>query len=92
MLSESIRLARLTKATIPTRRLSSIAQNDHKTFHIPVIDFSRFREAHAKSEKKDTADRIVSAFKDSGFVYLSGHGIPLSASESLSRMIHLPAD
>ncbi|KAJ3883937.1 hypothetical protein F5051DRAFT_316838 [Lentinula edodes] len=44
-------------------------------FRIPVIDFSRFREAQSLAEKKETANEIVSAFKNSGFIYVSNHGI-----------------
>jgi hypothetical protein len=43
---------------------------------IPVIDFSKFRTARSAEEKKTTADEIVGAFKDSGFIYVSNHGIP----------------
>ncbi|KAG6878590.1 hypothetical protein C0993_003045 [Termitomyces sp. T159_Od127] len=43
---------------------------------IPVIDFTKFNEAAKQSERKHVADMIVSAFKESGFIYLSGHGIP----------------
>lgn len=43
---------------------------------IPVIDFSKFRAARSPEERKATADEIVGAFKDSGFVYVSNHGIP----------------
>ncbi|KAJ3899847.1 hypothetical protein F5879DRAFT_1004957 [Lentinula edodes] len=46
------------------------------SFRIPVIDFSRFREARSLAEKKETANEIVSAFKNSGFIYVSNHGIP----------------
>lgn len=45
-------------------------------FRIPVIDFSKFRAAKSDIEKKNTANEIVSAFKDSGFIYVSNHGIP----------------
>lgn len=44
--------------------------------NIPVIDFSGYRSAGSVSERRKTADTIVNAFKDSGFVYLKGHGIP----------------
>ncbi|KAF8897759.1 hypothetical protein BD779DRAFT_1608274 [Infundibulicybe gibba] len=60
---------------LPERGLASTVQNA-KSFHIPVIDFARFRTARSSSEKKQTANEIVSAFKESGFIYLGGHGIP----------------
>ena len=46
------------------------------SFSIPVVDFSGFRETASSERKQDVATKIVSAFKESGFVYLSGHGIP----------------
>ena len=54
------------------RFLSSVSNG---SFSIPIVDFSRFREA-ASIERKRVSTEIVSAFKESGFVYLSGHGIP----------------
>ncbi|KAG5648859.1 hypothetical protein DXG03_000208 [Asterophora parasitica] len=39
-------------------------------------------EAARQSERKDTADQIVSAFKESGFIYLTGHGIPSSTIQN----------
>ena len=44
--------------------------------HIPVIDFSNFLRARSYEQKKPTADAVVSAFKDSGFIYLKNYGIP----------------
>ncbi|QRW05089.1 hypothetical protein RhiLY_04088 [Ceratobasidium sp. AG-Ba] len=44
-------------------------------FRIPVIDFSKYRAAQSTSEKQATANEIVSAFEEVGFVYLSKHGI-----------------
>lgn len=49
------------------RRFASVASE----FRIPVIDFSKFRAAKSDAEKKDTANEIVSAFKNSGFIYIS---------------------
>ena len=46
------------------------------SFPIPIVDFSGFRESTSSQERQKVATEIVSAFKDSGFVYLSGHGIP----------------
>ncbi|KAH6915105.1 hypothetical protein BKA70DRAFT_1258008 [Coprinopsis sp. MPI-PUGE-AT-0042] len=45
-------------------------------FKIPVVDFSKFAKAQSKDQRRTTAVEIVSAFKNSGFVYLSNHGIP----------------
>jgi non-haem dioxygenase in morphine synthesis N-terminal len=76
MLSSCIR--RLSQPITLSKRLFTAVARDSKTFGIPVVDFSKFREATVLSEKKSTAQSIVSAFKQSGFVYLSGHGIPSS--------------
>jgi hypothetical protein len=77
----SARISRLVQPTPLTKRLlATLTTQDNKALHIPVIDFSRFRDATASSEKKATAQSIVAAFKASGFVYLSGHGIPSSTS------------
>ncbi|TRM68175.1 hypothetical protein BD626DRAFT_480999 [Schizophyllum amplum] len=56
-----------------SRGLATIAPSS--AFHIPVIDFSKFRTATTPAEKKATADEIVGAFKTAGFVYLAKHGI-----------------
>ncbi|KAI5120937.1 hypothetical protein M0805_002917 [Coniferiporia weirii] len=45
-------------------------------FRIPVIDFARYRKAASSTERQATADEIVGAFKEAGFIYLSNHGIP----------------
>ena len=53
-------------------------------FSIPVINFSKFRTASSPKEKQATANEIVTAFKTSGFIYLSDHGIPSGMSTSCS--------
>ncbi|KAH8113446.1 Clavaminate synthase-like protein [Phellopilus nigrolimitatus] len=53
-------------------------------FRIPIIDFSRYQNATSSTEKRKTANEIVSAFKEAGFVYLSGHGI----SEPVIRNVY----
>lgn len=40
---------------------------------IPVIDFQSFHSTN----KEDIADEIVQAFKSSGCLYLTNHGVPL---------------
>jgi len=55
------------------RGLASVGSSDD--LRIPVVNFSKFRRAATQSQKKSTADEVVGAFKDSGFVYLSEHGI-----------------
>ncbi|KAE9410018.1 Clavaminate synthase-like protein [Gymnopus androsaceus JB14] len=67
------------------RRFASAASE----FRIPVIDFSKFRAAKSDAEKKDTANEIVSAFKNSGFIYISNHGLP---QETVSKVFQKSAD
>ena len=50
-----------------------------KAFSIPIIDFSKFKQARSSADRQETAGSIVSAFKESGFIYLAGHGIPSGA-------------
>jgi hypothetical protein len=45
------------------------------SFDIPVVDFSNFHTGTSPT-KRQIADQILGAFKTSGFVYLSNHGIP----------------
>ncbi|TDL29219.1 Clavaminate synthase-like protein [Rickenella mellea] len=60
------------------RYLASLAQDvrSDATFRIPVVDFGKFKSASSGAQKRQTADEIVTAFKEVGFVYLSNHGIP----------------
>ncbi|TFK71761.1 Clavaminate synthase-like protein [Pluteus cervinus] len=58
-----------------TRGLATAAR-DAQSFHIPVINFAKFRTANSDVERRQTANDIVTAFKQSGFIYLEGHGIP----------------
>ncbi|EEB94362.1 hypothetical protein MPER_06836, partial [Moniliophthora perniciosa FA553] len=53
-----------------------VADVNDSSFRIPVINFAKFRAATSPDEKKKTADEIVGAFKESGFIYIEGHGIP----------------
>ncbi|KAJ2916414.1 hypothetical protein MD484_g3991, partial [Candolleomyces efflorescens] len=62
-------------ARLRTLATAAAAANG-KAFSIPVIDFSKFKQARSAAEKQETAEEIVTAFKESGFVYLSNHGIP----------------
>jgi len=69
----SFRVSVISRAGLKRRGLATIAPNAAR---IPVIDFSKFRAARSAEEKKQTANEIVGAFKDSGFIYVSNHGIP----------------
>jgi hypothetical protein len=51
-------------------------------FKIPVVDFSNFKSEAGPKQRQQTAEEVVTAFKESGFIYLQNHGI--SPSESLS--------
>ncbi|KAH7105489.1 Clavaminate synthase-like protein [Auriculariales sp. MPI-PUGE-AT-0066] len=77
-----LRASASAKATSPARRailrgLATLAQEvrSDESFHIPVVSFNKWREATSESEKKATADEVVTAFREVGFVYLRGHGI-----------------
>ncbi|KAJ7283965.1 hypothetical protein C8J57DRAFT_1294033 [Mycena rebaudengoi] len=73
----SFRVSIAIRARFTTRGLATASSADTTpAFRIPLIDFSKFQAASSFSEKKRTADAIVDAFKESGFIYLSGHGIP----------------
>ncbi|KAJ7498662.1 hypothetical protein FB451DRAFT_1016350 [Mycena latifolia] len=64
------------------RGLATVSDAQASSFRIPLIDFSRFRNEAGAPEKEKVANEIVSAFKESGFVYLSGHGIPAPTIEN----------
>ena len=46
------------------------------SFKIPLIDFSKFLKASNTVERRQTAEEIVTGFKEVGFIYLDKHGIP----------------
>jgi isopenicillin N synthase-like dioxygenase len=66
------------------------------SFSIPIVDFSGFRESTSLPRRRKVATEIVSAFKNSGFVYLSGHGIPSATIqktfEKSTEFFSLPSD
>jgi len=73
----SFRTMLFTRTNLPVRlahRYRGFASQDG-SFSIPVVNFSKFRLASSPKEKQQTAGEIVSAFKKSGFIYLSNHGI-----------------
>jgi hypothetical protein len=83
--STSLRSAAFAKRCLSTAaevssRLAPVSVPDHSApqdgkIRIPVIDFSRFLNAKSPAQKKPTADAVVAAFKDSGFIYLENHGV-----------------
>ncbi|KAH9977704.1 hypothetical protein BGW80DRAFT_1283814 [Lactifluus volemus] len=60
------------------RSLTSLATDvrSDQTFRIPLIDLSKYRFANSISEKRQVANQVVNGFKEVGFIYLHGHGIP----------------
>ncbi|TFK88916.1 Clavaminate synthase-like protein [Polyporus arcularius HHB13444] len=66
--SHSARAARCTRRTFATH----VEDN----FRIPIIDFSKYRDAATAAQKEETAQEVVRGFTDVGFIYLSNHGIP----------------
>ncbi|KAF7970788.1 hypothetical protein HWV62_23066 [Athelia sp. TMB] len=83
---------------VSLRGLASLASDvkSNATFRIPLIDFSKYREATSLSEKRKTADEIVNGFKEVGFVYLGNHGIPADTVERVfeksANFFRLPMD
>ncbi|KAJ3027834.1 UNVERIFIED_CONTAM: hypothetical protein HDU68_003035, partial [Siphonaria sp. JEL0065] len=56
---------------------------------IPIIDFGAFLDATASSvtaQQAKTAESLVSAFSNSGFIYLTNHGIP---DDTIANMFQL---
>lgn len=72
------------RAYRPQRRLATLAEEvlRDETFHIPVVTFSKFRNAKSTAEREQTAQEVVNAFKEVGFVYLKDHGIPQSVVDN----------
>ena len=59
------------------------------SFRIPIVNFSKFKFAKNDTEKQQTADEVVTAFKEVGFVYLSEHGISQSVVQNVFQEVHL---
>ncbi|KAF7332287.1 BTB domain-containing protein [Mycena kentingensis (nom. inval.)] len=74
----SFRASILVRRSLNKRGLATEAT----TFRIPLIDFSKFQSG-SPQDKQATANEIVSAFKESGFIYLSNHGIPATVVENV---------
>ena len=77
----------IARKAASSRSLATAAasSSSSKAFSIPIIDFSKFQRAQSSAEKQETADEIVTAFKTSGFIYLSNHGIPRGMAAFISR-------
>jgi hypothetical protein len=74
----SLRASVVFRTGLKSRGLATVSEAA-ASFRIPLIDFAKF-QAGSSTEKKIAATEIVSAFKSSGFIYLSNHGIPAGAS------------
>ncbi|KZT74403.1 Clavaminate synthase-like protein [Daedalea quercina L-15889] len=80
------------------RALATLAEDvkSDATFRIPLIDFSKYRAATSVSEKRRTADEIVSGFREVGFIYLDKHGISDSTVKQTfqksAEFFRLPAE
>lgn len=57
------------------------------SFRIPIVNFSKFKFAKNDTEKQQTADEVVTAFKEVGFVYLSEHGIPKDTVDNVFKKV-----
>jgi len=64
-----------TLRDIITKRQLATAAANANTFRIPVIDFSKFKNELRPGRRQKTAEEVVTAFKESGFIYLKNHGI-----------------
>lgn len=71
------------RALIAKRGLATVASSS-SSFKIPVIDFSKFQPEAGPVAKQQTAEEIVTAFRESGFIYLRNHGI--SPGKTPSRL------
>src|SRR5262245_46472044 len=62
---------------------------------IPLIDFAPFLRG-SPNERRDVARQIGEACRNIGFFYLTGHGIPRSATEKVfaeaKRFFELPVE
>ena len=57
-----------------TPSIDSHSTNTEAPSIIPVIDFSKFLNGTAE-QKLETAQEMIKAFSNSGFIYLSNHGV-----------------
>jgi len=91
----SFRASIVIRTGLKSRGLATVSDAQAASFRIPLIDFSKF-QAGSPAEKKSTATEIVSAFKESGFIYLTGHGIPARTIENAftksAALFRMPMD
>lgn len=70
---------RATASVLARRGLATVAPAAG-AFQIPVIDFAKFKSEAGLKQRQQTAEEVVTAFKESGFIYLRNHGISPSGS------------
>ncbi|KAJ7241894.1 hypothetical protein B0H12DRAFT_1132914 [Mycena haematopus] len=91
----SLRASIVFRTGLKSRGLATASDAQAASFRIPIIDFQEYQEGSSK-EKKAAATKIVSAFKESGFIYLSNHGIPAATIENAfaksAEFFRMPVD
>jgi len=93
----SLRASIVFRTGLKSRGLATVVSSDAQapSFRIPLIDFSKFQRG-SSAEKKSTATEIVAAFKESGFIYISNHGIPQATVENAfaksAEFFRMPVD
>ena len=60
------------------RRVQSVVESRRALKTMPVIDFSAFTQERGIDDRKRVARALYDACTDTGFFYLTGHGIPES--------------
>lgn len=96
-LSTSVAAARASPVGVPSSSSvrpnppapSAGASSSEDQFSIPIIEFSDFLNPSNIFDKLRVADELTTAFKQSGFVYLRGHGI---SSSQVARTFEASAD
>lgn len=53
---------------------------------LPIVDLSPFVGEGTEEEKQATADQLVAACKNVGFVYVKGHGLPRDTLQEAFRI------
>ncbi|OBZ76412.1 hypothetical protein A0H81_03931 [Grifola frondosa] len=96
--TSGVRRTAISGCHFSRRGLATLAEDakSDPAFRIPLIDFSRFRNATSQVEKHQTAEEIVKGFTEVGFIYLDKHGIPdgtvKQAFQKSAEFFSLPAE
>jgi hypothetical protein len=70
--------------TTTTKRSTAMDEGALNASAIPIIDFGPFLDG---SNKHEVAGKMVSSFKEIGFVYLMNHGIPTEKSAEMFEWV-----